>query len=237
MAESEQSQKQFQEYVKLQNDKVKRNIKEVTNESLGQSFLLHIDGKTPNYFIPMMPRRAAPSEDNTVPRVTVSDTLLGCIIGYSAVSHDFHTQKTNGLYINKIDFDYCLQPSTKLVYDADITNEHWLVTYNKDTIKYKPVTIGKMFVHKITYDRSAGNTLTDETAEILIEIEDNIKIKFSESIMLSKGYYRAIIDMTHWEEDKLKVNKISAVEYAKHKNVSASMLDNMAVNIPLYTHW
>lgn len=228
----------IKDYLNIQSDKVRKNSKIIGKDELGQSFMLHIDIKTPNYFIPMMPRRAAPSEDNTTPRVTVSDSILGCIIGYSKLPEDFLAQKDHGLYINKIDFNYCLQVSDKLVYDASVSNEHWLVPYNRNNLKYKPETIGKIFVGKLEYKRDPNrkHPLVEMT-EVYIEVAENITIRFDENNNITKGYYKASVNLSHLDEKDLSISPVTAAEYMKAKNLSASMLDMNSTNIPLFKKW
>lgn len=227
----------FKNTLSILTPKVKNNITEVTPESLGQSFLLHIDQKTPRVFIPQMPRRAANSEDNTVPRITVSDTLLGCIIGYSGLDYDFHTSAKNGCFINALEFEYAVKPTVKLVYDADITNEHWLITYNKNTVTYKPKTIGKMFITKLTYEREGSGESKppnlNKLAEIALEIEDDISIRIHGDVTVSKGYYKFMLDMTTWNTDVLKIKKLSIAEYISLKQTHAAMLSRD----PIFTQW
>lgn len=217
----------------IQSDKVRRNAEILSSEDVGQDFMLHIDRKTPNYFIPQMPRRAANSEDNTTPRVTVSDNLIGCMIGYSEVAGDFLHNKTHGLYINKLNFNYCLGINDKLVFDSSVSGECWLVPYNKDNLRYKPETIGKMFVNKITFTRDEKRKYPlIEVLEVLIAIEDDITIRLNKDHNLSKGFYRLTVNLSHLDEKDLTITIISQSEFMKEKNVTASML-----NLPISAKW
>jgi hypothetical protein len=227
----------FDNYVKNLNDKVRKNITKVTPESLGSNFLIRIDVKTPAYFSPQMPRRAAISEDNTVPRICVSSNLLGCIIGYSGLTHDFHKHDDlNGIYINKIDFDYCVRPNDKLVYDASVSDEHWLLSYNKNTFKYKPITVGKMFIHEVTYSRNQNkkSKYPEETMLLYIEITDSdVTVNFDSKFKLTKGYYKATVK----NDVSSNIKKITKAEYDDKKSLSAVLLDHTSTSIPIYNHW
>lgn len=235
MMNNPQDYDDFKRFLKLQTDKVRRNVTEVMPETLGQDFLLHIDKKTPVHFVPQMPRRAAMTEDNTVPRITVSDSIVGCIIGHSGVLNDFHMEKDHGFYINMLSFDYALRPTAKLVYDADVTNEHWLLTYNKHTAKYKPVTIGKLFVSKVEYTRVPRASITKACANILIEINADIVIRFDSKSVIQKGFYKAELDETHLEH--MSISRISESEYMEDKGLSATMLALVPDPAPIYSQW
>ena len=164
----------FKTFLALQTDKVKRNTEVITPATLGQDFFLHIDPeKTPTVFIPMVPRSAASTEDNTVPRITVADTLRGCIQGWGRVLVSFHEWDKVGLKICKLEFDYALKPNKRLVFDAEETGECWLVTYNADTRKYLPIEIGKLFLHQASYTFNEKLKRTICVGTIYIEIGTN----------------------------------------------------------------
>lgn len=238
--------KDFQIFYDLINPKTKKQVEIITPEILQQDFLLHIDVKTPNAFIPQMPRRASSKEDNTIPRVTVSPSLLGCIIGYAKLEYDFFNNVKNGCYINKILFEYALKPTTNLVYDADITDEVWLVSYNKQTFKYKPITIGQLFINNITYKKSKkDSTRFDIIADIYIAIEEdnkllfksNSNIYFDKNKYMTKGFYKVTLNMGNWEENEMKVNKITQSQYMEAKELSAALLAYNDDDKPTYSRW
>lgn len=239
----------FKRYLDIQNSKIRNNVIEVRAEDLEQPYMLHIDIKTPSKFIPMMPRRAASSEDNTLPRVTVADTLLGCFIAYSAILSDYNNIAVQGQYINAIYFDYCLKPNKKLVYDAEETNEHWLVGYNKKTLSYKPIPIGKMFITQVNSDRVTikGKLTIVFYFTFIIEIEKTIR--FSENIKLEPGFYKistkknTAIEFDYnfvlkYTDDRLfEITPLSRAEYNKQKQISAALLDVDTKPVPLYSKW
>ena len=236
------SDQEFKDFLSLQTDKVKRNVTIVTPRSLGQNFFLHIDPeKTPKEFIPMMPRSAATSEDNTVPRITVADTLRGCMQGWGRMLHSFHEWQTVGLHICKLEFDFALKPNRKLVFDAEETGECWLVTYNVDTRKYKPVNIGKLFLHKVGYTFVEKLKRTIAVGDVYMEIFSDDLVRVNNKISVTKGYYKLEIALMEKErQDPLEILnciKMEKKDYNKAKSISASTLDTTCVNIPLYQNW
>lgn len=240
------------DWFSIQSKKVQANSRIVSKEEVGQGYMLHIDKKTPAKFVPMMPRSAATSEDNTSARVTVAPNLIGCFIGYARAEDDFfegthkdyikETGFKGGYEICELKFDYCLRPNRKLVFDSPESMEHWLVSYNKKTLEYIPVKIGKIFVSKISY-RAVSGGLPDYVFEIYIEVNKEQGIPFSPKIYLDRGYYRAIV-VRNWkehaggakEEERFTVDSISKEEYMKAKQLSAAMLSHKD-KAPKYLNW
>ena len=240
-----QNFKDFQEFISLLTPKVQKNIRIVTKQD---TQLLHIDIKTPKEFIPMLPRRAAKTEDNTVPRITVADTLLGCIYGYSSAIYEFESQPDiQGYYISSLDFDYALKVNRFLVYDAETTGEHWLVCYNESTKTYKPNKIGKMFFTKTTRTRSNDKLVLQIESEIVIEVFKGCEFKLTTVDALKTGYWRVKINMTKHhnnyklqrvdDRDIIEINNLTEEEYTSIKGLSASMLSMSSTNIPLSHRW
>lgn len=223
---------------------VKKNVKVVTPDSLGQDFLLHIDSPpVPKVFIPRMPSSADITENPHVPRITVSDTLIGCMLGYTRIEGDFFSQH-NGWIISKFDFNYALSVNKKMVFDAEYSNEHWLVTYNKNTIEYKPIPIGKFFIYKISYVANEQEPNGDEFIDIYLELHGDDTVKINKDISLTAGFYimsirRRIVDVRKYLRDytDIKIKKINQQKYIEVKSIAVSMLDNNSINIPLFTKW
>lgn len=226
----------FKYYLSIQSDKVKKNVTEVKAADLQFPFMLHIDSIRPPFFYPQMPRRAASSEDNTIARVTVADTLVGCLIGYASTFHDMMSTAKPGYYISRIDFDYCIKPNSKLVYDAEKSNEHWLIGYNKKSLKYPTKQIGKLFISKMTIikaylDKEKYYYPKIESMEILIETDEAFLL--NKDTVLEPGFYSFVTNGVNFNNDALfnddsffKCRKISEGEYRIAKNEKAALLSH-----------
>lgn len=237
---------EIEKYLELCSNRVKDNVEIVTANELGQNYFLHVspDKMDRKKYIPQISKRQADSEDRTIPRITVADTILGCLCGYASFFSDilFYDPGVEdckqGLYIHEIEFDKCLKPNSKLVYDAKQSNEHWLVTYDKDTVEYKGKTIGKVFASSITIVvGQKDNTL----ASLYIEVIKEEGIKFSKNIFLTKGYWIVKCpirsDCMAWDKDKLVIAMpVSKDEYLGNKKLSAAML-SMNFDKPSFTKW
>lgn len=251
-ADTDTDREDFYQWFSTQSKEVQANSKIVSAGEVGQDYMLHIDKQTPAKFIPMLSRRAGKTENNTVPRITVSPTLVGCLIGYAAAENDTingtlkeennETKFRGGYDICELRFKHCLCPNSKLVYDASRSQEHWFVSYNKQTQEYAPVKIGKMFASKLTYEPVSGG-MPAVTFEMYVEVHKEEGIKLSPNIHLDKGFYCAIIKFENKEhpgsvseEHLFKVNSISAGEYNKAKQLSAAMLSHQD-KVPKYLNW
>jgi hypothetical protein len=250
--ESDSDDEDFYKWFSTQSKETQSNSRIVSADELGQDYMLHIDKQTPVTFVPMLPRSAAKSENNTTARITVAPSLIGCLIGYARAESDLMdgTRKSSientgfrgGYDICELPFKYCLFPNDKLVFDAARSQEHWLVSYNKETLEYAPTKIGKMFVSKITYVAITDN-LPKPTFEIYIEIHKEPGIKFSPNIYLNKGFHKAIVSFERLEhsgsideEKNFALTSIDSIEYNKHKQLSAAMLSE-SNKVPKYLNW
>lgn len=250
----EQDRIDFNKWFSIQSKQVQANCKIVSSDELGQDYMLHIDKNTPVRFICAMPRSAAHTENNTTARITVAPTLLGCLFGYARYEYDFRyglpavskeKDKYRGGYeICELPFKHCLQPNSKLVYDSEYTGEHWLVTYNKPTLHYTPVKIGKAFIYKMDY-KSTGKSEPTTTYEMYVEVHKEDGIKLTPTTHLNKGFHKVVFTIV---EDSVNVNKvdkendltvteISSGEYNSVKQLSAAMLSMESNSIPKYLKW
>ena len=215
-------------------ESVRKNLTVVSRDEARAPYLLHVTTEKKPKYIPRIGTKQAPTEDRTVTRITAADTLLGCILGYAILWNNIIEYTgmdlkkgsfLNGLYIQKIPFEYMLKPTKKLVYDQDATNEHWLVSYNKHTTEYPSELIGKFIVEKIEVNPNKDSATTD-VYHILVE--SNEPIWLTNDIVLSKGYHRvkfALTKKTHWASKKgIEVEPIEQSVFKDTKNRIAAML-------------
>ncbi len=241
----EKATKDLDRLLLLTSDKVKKNAKVITNEELGQDYLLNIGLKVIKDFTPNVSKRAAPTEDNTIPRIHTSKTLLGCIVGFSSseylaqsyipsddgkdknknLDNYFSDKYLGGMYIHKIPFKVALQPNKKLVYDQEDSSEIWLVTYDEDTRKYPADVIGKLFISKMEMVPCVGS-FPDKISTFYIEIADKDGIFLYDKVLLTKGYWSVQISYTNdtLTSKNFKLEKISKAEFDKDHQAKAALL-------------
>ena len=243
--------KELSKAVKLYAEKVQNNVEVVTPKETGVAKMLHIstDNKLKT-FTPAISKRQADSEDRTVPRATVSTNILGCMIGYGSLEFDFMVkaaaiEKGDGLYrggyvVYGIEYGACLRPNNKLVYDASLSHEHWLVTYSKDTVTYETVPLAKMFIHTLTQTGRSGDIPISEM-DLYVEVFDE-EILFSPGISLKKGYWKihgpTQRHVKNYKSDKdYTAKEIDKEKYLEAKTLSADLLSYQEVKAPIYNSW
>lgn len=151
----------IEHWVSIQTKEVQNNVEIVDASKQPLPFTLHIDKNTPKAFTPRMPPSAGSKENFTAARVTCSDTLVGCIYGYGRTEIDFLDTfikdedqpeiYRGGYEICRLDYEFLVKPTAKLVPEAKRSGETWLVSYSEDTLTYKPKKIGKIFFTEITF--------------------------------------------------------------------------------------
>lgn len=203
----------------LINDYIKQNVELVTKESLNQDYLLHISFLKTSFLIPNISLRAAKTEDNTLPKIYTSTNLFGCISGYYSFDLKFtrDTRIVNTknfknepkFYIYKIDFDIALKPNNKLVFDADYTDEHWLITYNKETLRYKTENIGKLILADYTLNL-AKNNFPNIYFTFYLELLKDTFIEKNKPIQ--KGYYKLIVSKKYNSQVKFDLFYLESIE-------------------------
>lgn len=233
---------EFQTVYDLLIPNVKKNTKILTPENSGQSNMYHIAKTKMKQLVPNISRRANMKEDNTVARIHVAPTLLGCFIGYAAIKNDADSQppmspsekdKTNpwfgGYYLYTIPFDYALKPNRKLVPDADVSDECWLISYNKDTSVYTPISINKIvFTYMESHAESRGRYISH--IYYMVEVGE-FGLHITDGQFLEKGYYkfRFTDSFTLYPKPNLyntidEVEPISASEFTNAKRTHTTLL-------------
>jgi hypothetical protein len=243
----------------IQSKNFQKNAKILSAKEHGQNFMLHIDKNTPKLFLPQMPRSAAVSEDNTVGRVTVAPTLAGCGHGYARVETDFLDGPNDGSNLSPgghkkdpyrggydiciVEFTHCIVPNKNLVYDEPRSNERWLVTYNKKTMQYKPIKIGKLFfteAHLVAAKSGAWVQMPGFNMTGYLWHEKAEGIYLVGGKLLPPGYYK--VNM-HWDNPGVyeqenpnnhTFTKINAGEFDKNKNLHAALLSE---SVPSFMKW
>ncbi len=230
---------EIDEFFKLRPPTVKKNCEVVTPGQLGQKLLLHIsvDHYRPK-FVPSVTRRSMADEDRQVPRISTAPTLVGCIVGYSSLLYDYgnpinekfkennRSYKWEGTWaIYGLPFDLALRPNEKLLPDAPRTDEHWLVTYSKDTISYKPTMVGEFFIESIRQFRLGGHLV--EHVELMVRVDDEDGLFFDQQHHLSKGCWRLQFIYDHSRHslagrNTQKLKKMSDKDYNVHKTLALS---------------
>lgn len=217
------SNEQFQAFFKSLTPKVQKNLKVVEPKDLKQNFLLHVSSQklSGKKLIPRIGHSQAHQEDRTVPRVCGSPHLFGCYVGQGCLEWNTYTfdpargnVESGKYYIYTLDFDMCLEPNNHLVYDQEVTDEHWLVSYSPETQEFVPVQVGRMFVKELRIvpvpDKRPLRYLT-----LMVEVSNDKGFLFDREIHLKKGYYELRNVPGTENSDLMDHSKVEVVEISK----------------------
>lgn len=250
----------IQDFLERMEPKVRDNLRVFSREDSGAQYMLHIATDKVKELPTNISRRAGMQENNTVPRICCSDSLMGCIVGaanvsYLAINTAVGEKRPGGrvykggFYIYQIPFDYVFAPNKKLVYDQELSNELWLCTYDAQTATYPLEVAGELYVDEVsTVPRTNKEPAQNVTVHVkvypgkslplnsFVGIDD--KRKLENSITVQEGCYQ----LSYWEvdsnccNDKVEIKRIQADEYEKNKGLKAGLLSLESLK-PLYTKW
>lgn len=186
-------------------------------------------------FVPALSRRTAKVEDRSVPRVSVAPTVVGCLAGYMADLSDFEygpdKEYKGGWYIYSFQGHPSLRPQPKILYDADITDEHWLVPFRPDLWVYPADIAGKFFYSKLSM-RWENKVLFYDT-DLVFEVYPGRTIQADTDVLLSEGFWA--LSATRGKLGSARnVRRIKAGEYAELKGLTATLL---AYEEPASAQW
>jgi len=238
------ARKDMDKYLETRSSRVQDNVEIMTPDDYnGYPYMLHVSKNTTiKEFIPQIGDRQGESEDRTTPKVCVAPAVYSALMGYANLFDEnvrphLVREETphfkGGYVVYAFDYGCALRPNKKLVYDADMTDEHWLVAYNEDTATYKGKQIAKLFVNSLTINKagSASNNFEVRyTTELFIEVTDNeYGLQFTHDQLLKKGYYRSIgpdpLTLRNYKSTKqITIEAISEAEYKEKKKLSAALL-------------
>ncbi|MNP89012.1 hypothetical protein D3C85_14080 [compost metagenome] len=228
-----ESNEKIKHWLSLQPGNIRNGVSFVPVHVAGPMYHLSLDGGIKK-FTPFVTRRASLKENITVPRVSVATSVLGCFVGYMAAWGDMlwpelkDKKFKNGWYLYDIGYEYAVKPNTKLLFDQENSDEHWLVTYTQNTREYRGDIVAKIFWPEMKI-LTRTNSEPDYEIKMMIEVMTPKGLLLGKGFMLTKGCW--MIEgpdpamLAKWDAmDKYKVTPISFAEYAKAKNLSADML-------------
>ena len=234
---------ELKDAVRLMSSGVQKNTSIITPDELGSEFFYHISFGKFSEFVPNISRRAGMTEDNTVPRVHVADTLNNAWNGYATGPYlmaniqpsknkakGLKADYKGGFYIHRIPFRACLKPNNRLVYDSSFTNEHWLVTYNEMTRVFPATCIGRVVGEFVTFIPRTDK-MPIELCTLVLEVDSPDGLKLAKGIHLKKGFYRY---KTSTQDGVQDIEEINKSEFLSVKTTSAAMLSESNVEVPRF---
>lgn len=226
-----QHREDLDEYLKHLTPKAQKNL-EIVESTEANPFMLRIDNVVPKYFTPLLPLSSAELEfeDRSVPRVCVAHDLVSCILGIARLHKEFidnnvpddRNKKGNIYHISAFDYKLAVKPNDKLLHDVDLTNEHWLIGYNRDNQKFYPISVGKLFMVNlnVTY-KEHNNYKPLMYMECFIHISSDKGIMIKPNRKVGRGYYKLLVEKDG--NGKLRLGEIERADFNQMKKVVVSM--------------
>lgn len=187
--------------LKLVNPRILKNCDLMNNSEFNHTPTMHISTKVLKYFIPIVSKIAGPSEDNTFPRIHTARTFFECLIARGLLNNRFNelilskynSEFTGVMFIYQIPFEYALKPNKNLVFDAEVTNELWLFTYDKNTMKYYPSYVNEFIQTEVTI---VPGTMQKYKSiyTILLNVVERTSVNIDNKTILQSGYYELKIE-------------------------------------------
>lgn len=178
-------------------------------------------------FYPKVSKRTLSKEDRSIPRISTSTSLIGCLNGYQSMVSDMEGRETknfSGLFkVYDLPYQYAVKPSTKVVADVGNSDEYWLVSWKKETYATVPTVAADFTIPKI--ETVYGKDGKDQTYHCYIRVYTNLYLDHEKQ--LNQGYYHVVLNGYNFKyplsNNKLiSIHEISETEY--NKVVALSMM-------------
>ena len=218
-----------QEIVKYLSALLGDAVSELTLYSAGEVNrpLYHVS-MNPNVkiFSPKVSSRTLGTEDRSVPRVSTSTSIVGCLNGYQSMFSDMAgraRKNFTGLYtVYELPYQYAVKPSKKLLSDVETSDEYWLVSWKKETYSIRPNTVCEFTIPQVqtTYGSDGEDKLVTMFLKVLGE-----SLYLTHDVKLVKGYYEITLrnydyDYPLENNNKIEVKEITENDYNKVTSLS-----------------
>ena len=177
-------------------------------------------------FSPKVSSRTLSSEDRSVPRVSTSTSLIGCLNGYQSMFTDMagrERKNFTGLYtVYELPYQYAVKPSKKLLSDVETSDEYWLVSWKKETYSIRPNTVCEFTIPQV--QTTYGSDGEDQRVTMFLKVLGE-SLYLTHDVKLVKGYYEITLrnydyDYPLENNNKIEVKEITENDYNKVTSLS-----------------
>lgn len=177
-------------------------------------------------FSPKVSSRTLSSEDRSVPRVSTSTSLIGCLNGYQSMFTDMagrERKNFTGLYtVYELPYQYAVKPSKKLLSDVETSDEYWLVSWKKETYSIRPNTVCEFTIPQV--QTTYGSDGEDQRVTMFLKVLGE-SLYLTHDVKLIKGYYEITLrnydyDYPLENNNKIEVKEITENDYNKVTSLS-----------------
>ena len=179
-------------------------------------------------FSPKVSARTLSKEDRSVPRISTSTSLIGCMNGYQSMFTDIANRaKKNftGLYtIYELPYQLAVKPSKKLLPDAELSDEYWIVSWKKETYATRPNVIGEFNIPQINI--TYGNDGEDKTVTVFLKVREG-EFYLSHDVKVPQGYYEVTLKGYNFKYPLKNNNRITVKEITEREYIKVTSLSVM----------
>ena len=177
-------------------------------------------------FSPKVSSRTLSSEDRSVPRVSTSTSLIGCLNGYQSMFTDMagrERKNFTGLYtVYELPYQYAVKPSKKLLSDVETSDEYWLVSWKKETYSIRPNTVCEFTIPQV--QTTYGSDGEDQRVTMFLKVLGE-SLYLTHDVKLVKGYYEITLRNYDYNyplenNNKIEVKEITENDYNKVTSLS-----------------
>lgn len=176
-------------------------------------------------FTPQISKRTLTKENRSIPRISTSTSLIGCMNGYQSVLSDMERRQDKGftgLYcVYELPFQYAIHPSKKVLPDVNISDEYWLFSWKKETYAITPNVVAEFTIPKI--ETTFGNDGSDRVYHLYIHVKAN-SLYLDRNHVLQEGYYHITLkgyDVDFPLEDNNKRIQINVLDELQFRQVTS----------------
>lgn len=173
-------------------------------------------------FTPQVSNRTLGKENRSVPRISTSTSLIGCLNGYQSIMSDINGRSPNGFNglhtVYELPYQYAIKPSKQLLPDVDNSDEYWLISWKKETYATTPSVAAEMFVPKV--ETVYGNDGRAQLVHLYMHVKEH-ELYIDHQIKLQPGYYYIKLNNYNYNyplknnEESIEVERITENEYNK----------------------
>ena len=249
MSDVDIDREDLKDQLKLFQPFIRDNVQIVGKSGMNDGRVYHIARHRQSKMFPFISKRQKPDEDNTLPRIHVCSSLIGCFRSYGDFDtigttevpvtkgmekvdpdHPTYSDYKGGYYIHELNPVVALQPNKKLTGNETL-DELWLIAYNELTKQYPAKGIGRIVLKEVTFRPKAGS-VPDVVNTFALEVTGADGLKLADRRYLTKGCY-LVKSHNHNVES---CTSISKEEFDGVREYSASML-NHRDSLPSFLRW
>lgn len=176
--------------------------------------------------IPSVTRRTLSTEDRAVPRISVAPTLAGCILAYQACDYDFTADEYTGWYVYSLPYEHAVRPNKRLLPDVEMSDEHWLVTFDPDTVAYHPRVAAKFFITDIQQARRLRLRLTTYRGYLEVRSPEGFVVAKDKRLPMGKYEFSWTSNQlkSHSDADAFVIKPVTSADYKTARRETVSLL-------------